>query len=72
MNYKFRCNECQADFEVRFGGFYSMSTGSDTNVICPKCGQSRSISKVFTVPQIIYRGTGWAGKANSIERAEHE
>jgi predicted nucleic acid-binding Zn ribbon protein len=62
MEYKFKCNKCDISFALVFQGFFF--TNRDIGVVCPNCRESTNVTKVWTVPQIIFRGTGWSLKGN--------
>lgn len=54
--YEYRCQDCQEKQTVQ------QSFHEDALVVCPVCGGK--LLKLFSVPEIIFRGPGWAGKKN--------
>ena len=55
-NYEFICKDCGDKFEINMG--FSTCVGE---VNCPKC-KGKNLKRTFGVPNVIYKGEGWAGK----------
>lgn len=51
--YEFECDECGGRFEVR------MSFDEDKPTVCPREGCSGEVTKVFSPPAIIFKGSGF-------------
>lgn len=58
MTYQFKCNKCNKGFTIVLQGFINPVYKPD----CPDCKNNYNVVKVFTVPQIIFKGDDWAGK----------
>jgi putative FmdB family regulatory protein len=54
MTYEYECQVCDHPFETE-------TTGQRWRPQCPACG-SRQTERVFSAPQIIYKGEGWPSK----------
>jgi putative FmdB family regulatory protein len=52
--YEFMCVDCGTHIE------YEMSIVHDTIPLCSRCKEP--MRKVFTIPGIVFKGTGWASK----------
>ncbi|NIV32695.1 MAG: hypothetical protein GWN58_25585 [Anaerolineae bacterium] len=60
MRYAYKCKQC----DLRFDEEFPLGQAPE-KVACGVCmgGQAR---RVFTVPPVHYRGTGWSGAAHGV------
>ena len=53
--YEYSCNDCGT-----YGSIHRTYKEDDCGMNCPKCNVA--MTRVFTVPEIMFKGDGWAGK----------
>jgi putative FmdB family regulatory protein len=57
MRYFYQCQDCLKHFEIVISGF---GVRADLEY-CPNC-QSTYVKRIYDMPEVIYKGEGWAGK----------
>lgn len=60
--YEYRCNSCNQNFDE----LLTFSGAKETQE-CPQC-HSRETERIIAVPQVIFKGDGWADKNAKIKR----
>lgn len=65
MTYSFVCNGCNTSFDVVYQNFYM--TGFEMPD-CPICKNNFNVNRIWYVPQIIYKGSGWTIKKGEISK----
>lgn len=60
--YEYHCNSCKHNFDelLTFSGAKEIQE-------CPQC-ESRETERIIAVPQVIFKGDGWADKNAKIKR----
>jgi putative FmdB family regulatory protein len=53
--YEYSCNDCGT-----YGSVHRTYKKDDGGMNCPKCYVA--MTRVFTAPAIMFKGSGWAGK----------
>lgn len=64
MLYLFKCPECQGVVEE----YQPAKNSHALSGMCPNCSYEGDFKRVFTAPQIVYKGRGWPVKEQWLEK----
>jgi len=59
-SYEYRCEKCGEQFFIVIG----FESFLGTNIVCPEC-KSRKVKRLYSVPNIIFKGNGFYKTDNS-------
>jgi putative FmdB family regulatory protein len=54
--YEYVCTACAHRTDILHG------IHEDGPAFCPSCGAEQTMKKAFTIPAVVFKGTGWAKK----------
>lgn len=67
MTYSYECSMCGSKFDMVLQNFYSTTSGIPD---CPVCKNNYNVSRVWYVPQVIFKGNGWTLKKGELNKNE--